>query len=434
MGILRRLLVTGVVVVLGASWAAPAEAVRGRTTRVSVSNTGAEANDVNAQAAVSADGRYVAFTSFAANLVPGDTNGTSDVFVRDLWTRTMTRVSVSSTGAQADDPSSDPDLSADGRYVAFTSFAANLVPGDTNAHGDLFVRDLRTGTTIRANVSSTGEQANEQSYAGALAPDGRYITFPSVASNLVPGDTNGVGDVFVRDLRRRTIARVSVSSAGEQANDYSESPVISAGGRYVAFVSFANNLAPGVANGLGDVYLRDLSAQTTSRASVSSTGEQANMGAMFPALSAGGRHLAFASSSTNLTTPGEDTNGAYDVFVRDLLTGVTSRVSVSTGGAQAAGASVSPDISATGRYLAFESEAPNLVPGDTNGAFDVFVRDLRTGTTSRVSVAGNHRQANGAGSSADISATGRYVAFESAASNLVPGDTNGVTDVFLRER
>jgi TolB protein len=375
MGILRRFLVIGIVGLLGAIWAAPAEAVHGRTTRVSVSNTGAQANDVNGYPAVSTDGRYVAFVSYAANLVPGDTNGTSDVFVRDLRIGTTTRVSVSSSGAQADDLSSDPDLSPDGRYVAFTSFASNLVPGDTNASGDLFVRDLRMGTTTRVSVSSAGEQANEQSYAGALTPDGRYITFPSAASNLVPGDANGVADVFVRDLRMGTTTRVSVSSTGEEGNDYSESPVISADGRYVAFVSDAANLTPGMPDGLGHVYLRDILIGTTSRVSVSSKGEQANGGARYPALSASGRYLAFASSSTNLA-PGGDTNAAYDVFLRDLLTGVTSRVSVSSMGAQAAGASIDPDISADGRYVAFESEASNLVRGDTNGAFDVFVRDL----------------------------------------------------------
>jgi Tol biopolymer transport system component len=183
---------------------------------------------------------------------------------------------------------------------------------------------------------------------------------------------------------------------------------------------------------LFDVFLRDLRTGTTTRVSVSSTGEQANMGARFPALSASGRYLAFASYSTNLA-PGGDTNSAYDVFVRDLRTGVTSRVSVSSFGAQAAGASVNPDISADGRYVAFESEAPNLVPGDTNSAFDVFLRDLGTSTTSRLSVAGNRRQANDYSDNADIGADGRVVAFESAASNLVPGDTNGVNDVFVRE-
>jgi Tol biopolymer transport system component len=220
---------TGVVGLLVATSAAPADAeAHWTTSRVSVSSAGAQGNDVSGYSAVSADGRYVGFASYASNLVPGDTNETSDVFVRDLWTGTTTRVSVTSTGAQADGLSSDPDLSADGRYVAFTSFAPDLVPGDTNTHGDLFVRDLWTGTTTRVSVSSTGEQANEQTYAGVLTPDGRYITFPSVASNLVPGDTNEAGDVFVRDLQAGTTTRVSVSSTGEQANDYSETPVISA--------------------------------------------------------------------------------------------------------------------------------------------------------------------------------------------------------------
>ncbi|HEU5159018.1 MAG TPA: hypothetical protein VFU43_18625 [Streptosporangiaceae bacterium] len=329
---------------------------------------------MNEYPAVSANGRYVAFVSYASNLVPDDTNGASDVFVRDLRTGTTTRVSVNSAGQEANELSSDPDLSADGRYVAFTSFASNLVPGDTNAQGDLFVRDLRTGTTTRVSVSSTGEQADKQTYAGVLTPDARYITFPSAASNLIPDDTNGIRDVFVRDLRTGTTTRESVSSSGEEADDYSETPVISADGRYVAFGSSASNLAPGRNIGLDDVYLRDRRNGTTSRVSVSSTGEQSDTGARSPALSASGRYLAFASFSTNLVP--RDTNGAFDVFVRDLLTGVTRRVSVSGIGAQAAGSSANPDISADGRYVTFESEAPNLVRRDTNGVRDVFLRKL----------------------------------------------------------
>jgi len=432
----------GVIVVTGLVLAAAPAAAAGATgsgapstTRVNVSSTGAQDSNGGFDPAISADGRYVAFVSGANNLVPGDTNNTYDVFVRDRMTGTTSRVSLSSSGGQGNDGSSTPVISADGRYVAFESLASNLVPGDTNGY-DIFVRDRLIGTTSRVSLTSSGAQGNSSSSEASISADGRYVAFESYATNLVPGDTNGSRDVFVRDRLTGTTSRVSLNSSGAQGNGLSVQSAISADGRYVAYDSDASNLVPGDANGVTDVFVRDRVTGTTSRVNLSSTGVQGNGGGYFPAISADGRYVAFASAASNLV-PG-DINNAGDVFVRDRGTGTTSLVSRSSSGAQGNNlGSSDPAISADGRYVAFFSDASNLVPGDTNGGYfgyDVFVRDRVTGTTSRVSVSSTGAQGNDDSYDPAISADGRYVAFISSASNLVPGDTNQAYDIFVRDR
>jgi Tol biopolymer transport system component len=339
------------------------------------------------------------------------------------------RVSVSSAGEEGNGVSWSPSITADGRYVAFMSHASNLVPGDTNATPDAFVHDRLTGTTERVSVSSAGEEGNGASWVPSLSADGRYVAFPSAASNLVPGDTNATSDIFVHDRLTGTTERVSVSSAGEEGNGDSGWPSISADGRYVAFGSDASNLVPGDTNATPDIFVHDRLTGTTERVSVSSAGEEGNGGNWWPSISADGRYVAFLSDASNLV-PG-DTNG-YDIFVHDRLTGTTERVSVSSAGEEGNGGNWWPSISADGRYVAFLSDASNLVPGDTNGYKDVFVHDRLTGTTERVSVSSAGEEGNGVSGYPSISADGRHVVFESDASNLVPGDTNAWTDIFVR--
>jgi len=197
----------------------------------------------------------VVFESDASNLVPGDTNGRYDIFLRDRQTDTTTRLSVSSAGTQGNDSSLAPSISADGRYVVFESDASNLVPGDTNGRYDIFLRDRQTGTTTRLNVSSTGTQGNGVSGRPSISADGRYVAFNSDASNLVPGDTNGRNDIFLRDRQTGTTTRLSVSSTGVQGDGHSYDPFISADGRYVAFNSHATTLVPGDTNGKQDIFL-----------------------------------------------------------------------------------------------------------------------------------------------------------------------------------
>jgi archaellum component FlaF (FlaF/FlaG flagellin family) len=405
---------------------ASASAAESTTTRASVASDGSQANSQSGPAEISADGRYVAFESTASNLVPGDTNNSSDVFVHDRNTGGTERVSVASEGSQSDGTigSSWPAISADGRYVAFQSAASNLVPGDTNAQDDVFVHDRVTSSTERISVASNGTEAAGQSFFPALSGDGRFVAFQSFAPNLVPGDTNNDTDVFVHDRLTGSTEPVGAASDGTWANRETVGAAISADGRYIAFTSPANNLVPGDTNDFDDVFVRDRVTGSTERVSTAGDGTQANNASGTAAISADGNYVAFQSLADNLV-PG-DTNSTWDVFVHDRATESTDRISVNSSGPAA--------ISADGRYVAFQSGADNLVPGDTNGQPDVYVHDRVTGGTERISVAGDGTQANNSSGSAAISADGRHVAFQSLADNLVPGDTNGVADVFVRDR
>lgn len=257
-----------------------------------------------------------------------------------------------------------------GRYVTFRSSASNLVSGDTNGVQDIFVHDRQTGETTRASVASDGSEADSSSYNPSISADGRYAAFESLATNLVPGDTNGSRDIFVLDRQTNQTTRASVASNGSQGDSDSYYPRISADGRYVAFYSYADNLAPGDANGYADVFVRDRHTGQTTLVSVASDGTQGNSASVVPSISPDGRYVAFHSPSTNLVAG--DTNGYLDVFVHDRQTGQTIRVSVAADGSQGNAASYTPSISAAGSYVAFYSHAENLVPGDTNGQTDVF--------------------------------------------------------------
>jgi Tol biopolymer transport system component len=354
----------------------------GETQRVSVSSAGAEANGASQVPAISADGRYIMFTSAASNLVAGDTNYSWDVFVHDRESGETRRVSVSSDGVQGTRSSFGGAISADGRYVAFASTAPNLVPDDTNAdathsENDVFVHDLRSGLTQRVSVSSDGAQANGNSGPTSLSADGRYVAFGSNAPNLVAGDTNNAQDVFVHDNLSGETQRLSVSSAGGQGNDGSYGGTLSADGRYVGFSSFATKLVAGDTNGQSDVFVHDRQTGETRRVSVSSYGGQANWRSGGPLMSADGRYVGFTSSATNLVAG--ETWGVPQVYVHDLQTGATRRVSVNDAGLARNGSSDGPSLSADGRYVAFRSDAPDLVDGDTNNASDVFVHDVAAG-------------------------------------------------------
>ena len=342
------------------------------------------------------------------------------------------RVSVASDGTQGNAPSRFPSISADGRYVAFASSATNLVPGDTNARGDVFVRDRQTSQTTRVSIASDGSQGKRSSSSPFISPDGRFVAFSSAAGNLVAGDTNGYWDVFVHDRQTAQTTRVSVASGGGQGNDDSDCPSINADGRFVAFWSGAENLVPGDTNLKADVFVHDRQTGQTTRVSVASDGAQGNSVSHGGPISADGCFVAFDSWATNLVAG--DTNEYSDVFVRDRHTGQTTRVSMASDGTQANRYSLYPSISADGRYVGFVSGATNLVPGYTDPTTDVFVRDRQTGQTTLVSVASDGTQGNNPSEPPAISADGRFVAFFSWATNLVPADTNGVHDVFVHDR
>ncbi|MFO0983711.1 MAG: hypothetical protein U1E76_18605 [Planctomycetota bacterium] len=297
-----------------------------------------------------------------------------DMFVHDRLTGETVRVSVDSLGMQGNDKSGLPAISADGRFVAFNSWATNLVLDDTNNSEDVFVHDLQTGLTTRVSVDSAGNEGNDESgswYSPWISPDGRYVSFESRATNLVPGDTNLAVDIFLHDRLTGETTLESKSSSGIQGDWPSEFPSLSSDARYVAFMSRSTNLVPGDTNQDQDVFLRDRATGETTRVSVSSSGTQGNYDSWNPSISADGQLVAFHTYATNLVP--DDHNWSTDVLVHDRLTGETTRVSVDSEGREGDDVSWQPSISADGRYVAFSSAARNLVPGDTNADGDVFV-------------------------------------------------------------
>lgn len=399
--------------------------------RVSVDSNGAEGNADSFSASLSDNGRFVAFLSDASNLVSGDSNGTSDVFVHDRDTGETTRVSVDSNGNEQNGQILHLTISGNGRFVAFSSNASNLVSGDNNGLYDIFVHDRETGTTERVSVSSDGE-ANGDSIYPRLSSNGRLVAFASSASNLVPNDTNGVTDVFVYDREAGTTERVSVDNSGHEGNGVSSFAGLSGNGRFVTFWSLATNLAGSDTNDIHDVFVHDRETGTTERVSVDSDGNEGNGRSINPVISNNGRFVAFHSLATNLVN--NDTNGNQDVFVHDRQTGMTERVSVSSSGLEGNGGSDSAGLSNNGRFVTFQSTASNLVIGDNNNSGDVFVRDRETGITKRVSLNSSGDEGNEFSAIPNISRDGRFVAFHANASNLVSGDNNNAVDIFVAEQ
>ncbi len=325
----------------------------------------------------------------------------------------IARMSVGNNGIEAIGRSLEPVISADGNFVAFSSDAQNIVPNDTGTFSDVFVRARFAGTTQRISSTGLGFAGNGQSNKPAISADGRFIAFATDATNLFPNDTNGTTDVVLFDRENSTLVPVSVNAAGVLANGRSSDPSISADGRFVAFTSLANNLLPGAnsdTNATGDVFVRDMTTGVVTRASVNANGGQLALGGKQGKISGDGRCVVFVSTDSTLVVAG-DTNGAEDVFVRELDTANTIPVS-RTRLFQAGNArSVFPEISADGRFVTFQSEANDLIDGDTNGFPDVFLLDRKTLAMERVSEDDLGEFPLGARHPA-ISANGRFVAWE----------------------
>jgi Tol biopolymer transport system component len=350
----------------------------------------------------------------------------------------LERISVARDGGVANHPSGPSAISSGGRFVAFQSRASNLVDGDRNHHDDSFVRDRETGETTRVSVTNRGMGANGAgaplSHPLALSADGRIAAFSSRATNLAFGDQNQKMDAFIRDRTRGKTERVSISSRSQAGDGDSFTTGMSAGGRFVVFSSDATNLVPGDVNAARDVFVRDRGTGLTTRASVSDSWRQGNGASEFGVISDNGRFVAFASEASNLV--GHDTNGTRDILVRDRLRDVTLLVSATATGEPGNGPSDFPAISSSGRWIAFSSRASNLVENDTNGVADVFVYDGWRGRMTRVSVSDAGAQADGDSGqwSVAISPDGSCVAFDSDATNLVPDDRNQTLDVFVARR
>jgi Tol biopolymer transport system component len=421
-GLRMGILATAVLI----SFSALAEVIRVPTTTV-----GGQHNGASYEPVISSDGRFIVFSSLASNLVPGDTNGVRDIFRYDRDVGTTVRVSVGDLGSQSNGPSVAPAISDDGLRVVFASQAFDLVAAATGGVQSIFLRDLSPDgeTTILLSGGEGSASANGASYDPVISSDGRRVAFSSLASNLVAGDVNGREDVFLHDLQSGQTNLVSRSSQNELGDNESLEPTISADGRYVAFSSYATNLVGDDTNFRQDIFLRDTVANLTLRLSLGANGGEGNGDSYAPSISADGRFVAFASEAGNLVE-GDD-NGVADIFVRNVEAGSTVRVSVASDGLQADGPSSLPALSPDGRYVAFESLATNLVAGDSNNAWDVFVHDLHTGETRRLSASAGGVQGNGHSYTPAIAAYGQALAFESRASNLIANDSNGVQDIFL---
>jgi len=400
------------------------------TTRLNQAlQSSGQANNISYSPVPSADGRYSTFISDASNLVSGDTNNVADIFLFDRQSASMKRVSISTSGAQANQSSNTPDISGDGSLIVFSSQATNLVSNDTNLKKDIFLHNKITSVTQRVSLGSGGTEANDDSNNPSISSDGRFIAFESPASNLVSNDLNGATDIFLYDSTDGSLTRITNGANGDSFN-----PDISADGHYLVFESQATNLVPGLSddNGARDIYLYNLSTGTISLVSQNSDSLLADGASINPVISGDGRFIAFQSIASNLDF--NDTNGVEDIFVRDQFNGVTSRVSVDSFGVEANNVSRNPSISADGRFISYESSATNLTANDTNLSSDIFVHDQTLSSTIRVSVTSpDGNEANGDSKQPRISFNGRFVQYVSSSTNIDVNDTNGFDDIYSSE-
>lgn len=418
----------------------------GTTTRVSVSSEGTEGNGDSVAPSISADGRYVVFSSSATNLVEQDTNAYHDIFVHDRWSGETERVNLDSAGAQATWDSylsQGRAISDDGRYVTFTSFASNLVLSDTNSHEDVFVHDRITGQTTLVSTTPNGTSGNNESRHSTMSGDGRYIAFASAANNLVEGDMPNVGGVFVRDREANETRLVSVASDGTAADSGGNHPSISSDGRYIAFDSLSATLVSSDTNNVYDVFVHDIATRQTRRISVAHDGTEGDAISSQPVISGDGRYVAFLTKATNLVTDDNSRNvcpaqNYLKLVVHDRESGQTTCVTsvlddTKHSGRQALGGQ---SLSDTGRYTTFYRSTS--VPVQHLYHLQAWVYDREAGETSLISVADDgtsaNRGASWSGSGPSISADGRYVAFDSVSDNLNDSDTNEDVDVFVRDR
>ncbi len=401
----------------------------------SVATDGTQGNGFSIGQAISSDGQRIVFASDADNLVEEDVNGWGDIFLRDVAAGTTVIIAEN-----ANHLSSAPAISADGTTVAFQSLADNLVPNDTNGQYDIFVRSLPDGPIERVSVTSAGEQAFQSSFGPALSADGRIVAF-STTSSLVPTDTNRFSDVYVHDRVISETVRVSVATDGTEGNEGSSSLDISDDGRFIAFTSRASNLAPNdmpLCFGLScdDVFLHDRNDGTTKRISVNSSGDGGNGHSRYPHISADGRFVVFQSYADNLVSNDVEMcfeENCTDIFIYDRNTDSLSRVVSTVNGVVHSGHATAPDISADGNTIAYQFLADEQHE-PCRGLECILVYDRTSGAATVVTQAFDGGTPNGSSFTPVLSADGRFVAFSSVSSTLVENDNNGQYDVFLHER
>ena len=409
------------------------------TQLVSVSSAGVPANSVCKAPDISYDGRFIAFECRASNLVSGDTNKVSDIFVHDRQTGQTERVSVGPNGIQANGASSEPAISDDGRYVVFTSKATNLIPPPAQALGiaayrgpgvNVYLHDRETHLTTLASRRPDGRPSDRRAWLPDISPDGRYIVYSSHSYNLVPPDRNGIKrDAFIYDRVLGTTEYADITSDG--ANPWSGGSIaaISADGRVVTYRSKAGDLVRGDTNRKFDIFAYERATRDIKRVSVSTTGQQGSADAHNPQVSADGKYIVYESPAP-LDAP--DQNSVTDIYVHHLPTAATTLVSLPSTGESTNGLSNVPVISGDGRIIAYVSRATNLVPDDTNGQADIFIFDQVSGQTTRVSLGDNDQQAGGASSTPAVSGDGKWVTFVSNAKNLISGITSRPGGIYVR--
>lgn len=390
---------------------------------------------------MSADCRYVVFSSYARNLIAEDVNNNEHIYLYDRGLDTIKLLSVSDGGQQGDRHSTDPVISADGKFVAFQSEARNLVPGDSNgdsnqsAGRDIFVYDLTLDTIKRISMRDNGNETNQASGKPSISGDGRYVAFEASDDNIVSGFNTGNTNAYIYDRLEDTTVGIPVPFADTQTNRDSLYPVISTDGAYVAFEFWVSKNADNqnLNYSYADIYLYSTISGAVERISGTKIGIEADQTrSENPTISDDGRYVAFESDHEDIDF--YDTNDAVDIFVYDRVEGTTRRVSAngSTGG-QKFKDSTNPALSGDGRFVAFESMAANLVDSDTNDAIDIFITDLSTGEISLASVSENGVQGNNYSYLPGLSYNGRCMVFLSKASNLSDLDIGSHADIFVAE-
>lgn len=417
--------------------ARPAAAAPGALVLASTSDTGVKGNDYSFSPVLSADGRTVSFTSQASNLDPADTDPLpdADVYAKDLATGNITLVSATRTGVAGNDVSYAPVVSADGSRVLFLSSATNLDPADTNQESDAYVKDLTTGVLTLATASDAGVPANRgQSYAATLSGDGSTVAFISAATNLDPADRDDRLDVYVKDLATGDVALVSTSATGVKSNKSCDdsSLGLSADGDTVAFRCRADNLHPDDTDGKYDVYVKDVPSGELTLASTTGSGVKGNDDSLSPLLSADGRTVAFVTSARNFDPRDRDYD--TDIYVKDLVTGELTLASTSDDGVKGDDFSFLSGLSADGQVVAFDSGARNLDPARTDVApftSYAYVKDLPSGELTIPDRSPAGEAGNGESGQPSLSFDGTTVAFESEATNLDPADRDALDDIYV---
>lgn len=414
-----------------------ADAATPSTARVSLSSTGAQPSENSEFPAISANGRWVAFQSVSARLVTGDRNNAYDIFLRDRRTGQTRRISVAADGSEGDFDSYNPSISADGRWIAFVSYARTLVPGATGGYSQVMLYDRVAGTLRRiSNRAGSGDGGSGYSDEPRVSSDGAVVVFTSGASDLVTGD-GGRQDVFTYRIATGVVTRVSTRAGGGDANGDAYAGAASADGRFVAFSSYASDLVSGDGSRFSDVFVRDTVNGTTTRVSVTSNGGEANNHSEYATISADGCQIAFQSAASNLVV-NDDRRGGIKAFVRDRCGGATELVSISNGLVPGTVFTeyfhTAPSISDDGCRVAFVISGDNRVipAGIWRG---VALRDRCQGFTSRIDVATSGEGGEGHTNGALISGgPGRYVVFHSGATNLAGSDANGAaSDAYVRD-